>query len=81
MNLIVIVADSLRVDHLGTYGSSVKTPNVDRLAAESTLLENAYAENLPTFHSSAPRARQSRHSWRTLAFSTSWRLDLNLILS
>jgi len=48
LNLIVIVADSLRVDHLGAYGSSVKTPNIDRLAGEGALFENAYAENLPT---------------------------------
>ena len=48
MNIIVIVADSLRVDHLGCYGSSVKTPNIDRLAAGSALFEQAYAENLPT---------------------------------
>ena len=32
VNVIVIVTDSLRVDHLGCYGSPVKTPNLDRLA-------------------------------------------------
>ena len=48
MNIIVLVADSLRVDHLGCYGSDVRTPNLDRLAAESALFEQAYAENLPT---------------------------------
>ena len=48
MNVIVIVADSLRVDHLGCYGSSVKTPNIDQLAADSALFDQAYAENLPT---------------------------------
>jgi len=41
--------DSLRKDHLGCYGNSwVKTPNIDRLAKESVLFENAYAEGLPT---------------------------------
>lgn len=48
MNIIVIVADSLRVDHVGCYGSSVKTPNIDRLAADSAVFEQAYGENLPT---------------------------------
>jgi len=48
MNVIVLVADSLRVDHLGCYGSTVQTPNLDRLASESALLTQAYAENLPT---------------------------------
>jgi arylsulfatase A-like enzyme len=49
MNVIVLVADSLRVDHLGCYGHpEIRTPNLDRLAAESALLTGAYAENLPT---------------------------------
>ena len=48
MNIIVIVTDSLRVDHIGCYGSSVKTPNIDQLAADSAVFEQAYAENLPT---------------------------------
>jgi len=48
MNVIVLVADSLRVDHLGCYGSSVRTPNLDLLAADSAIFDQAYAENLPT---------------------------------
>ena len=48
MNIIVIVADSLRVDHLGCYGSSVKTPNIDDVASDAAVFEQAYAENLPT---------------------------------
>jgi arylsulfatase A-like enzyme len=48
MNVIVIVMDSLRVDHVGCYGSNVQTPNIDRVAAEGTLLEQAFAESLPT---------------------------------
>lgn len=48
MNVIVIVLDSLRADHLGCYGSSVTTPNIDAFATESAVFENAYSENLPT---------------------------------
>jgi arylsulfatase A-like enzyme len=48
MSVIVIVADSLRTDHIGCYGSTVQTPNIDRLASESILFEQAYAENLYT---------------------------------
>ena len=48
MNVIVIVADSLRADHVGCYGSPVQTPSLDRLAAEGTLFAQAYSENLPT---------------------------------
>ena len=48
MNLIVIVTDSLRYDHVGHNGSRVKTPNIDAFAAESAIFDNAYGENLPT---------------------------------
>ncbi|MBW2179164.1 MAG: sulfatase [Deltaproteobacteria bacterium] len=49
MNVIVIVADTWRFDYLGCYGNEwIKTPNIDQLAAESTVFENAYAEGCPT---------------------------------
>ena len=48
MNVVVIVTDSLRADHVGCYGSYVQTPNIDRLASEGTVFEHAYAESLPT---------------------------------
>ena len=48
MNIIVIVADSLRTDHLGCYGSSVRTPNIDALADDAAVFEQAYSENLTT---------------------------------
>ena len=48
MNVIVIVADSLRADHVGCYGGRAHTPSLDRFAAEAMLLEQAYSENLPT---------------------------------
>ncbi len=49
MNLIVIVTDTLRADHLGCYGSDrVRTPNLDRLAAEGVVFTNTYADGLPT---------------------------------
>lgn len=49
MNLIVIMLDSLRRDHLGCYGNSwIKTPSIDKLAKESVVFENAYTEGLPT---------------------------------
>jgi len=48
MNVIVIVADSMRTDHIGCYGSHVKTPNIDKLASEGTRFTEYYGENLPT---------------------------------
>jgi arylsulfatase A-like enzyme len=42
MNLVVWVADALRVDHVGCYGSSrVATPTVDELAAGGVRFEHA----------------------------------------
>lgn len=49
MNTIVIMADSWRFDYLGCYGNDwIKTPNIDKLAEEGMLFENAYAEGCPT---------------------------------
>jgi arylsulfatase A-like enzyme len=48
MNLIVVVADSLRVDHVGCYGGLPITPNIDDFAAECAIMEQVYGENLPT---------------------------------
>lgn len=49
MNIIVIVADSLRADHLGCYGNPwIRTPNIDRFAADAALFEQAYPEGMPT---------------------------------
>ncbi len=43
-NVILISIDTLRADHLGPYGNArVKTPNFDKLAAESIVFENAYS--------------------------------------
>ncbi len=49
MNIIFIMCDSLRPDHLGFYGNEwIQTPNLDRLSKESVVFDNAYPEGLPT---------------------------------
>ena len=49
MNLIVIVTDTFRADHLGCYGAeNTETPNLDKLAAEGVVFTNCYADGLPT---------------------------------
>jgi len=49
MNIIVIVSDTLRRDHLGCYGNKwIRTPNLDRLAQQSVVLDNAYSGSFPT---------------------------------
>ena len=49
MNVIVIINDSLRWDHVGCYGNDwIKTPNLDKLASEGAQFDWAYSEGLPT---------------------------------
>jgi arylsulfatase A-like enzyme len=41
-NVLVIVIDTLRTDHVSAYGySRLTTPNIDRLASQGVLFENA----------------------------------------
>ena len=49
MNVILIVADTWRRDHMGCYGNEwIHTPNVDALAAEGTVFDNANFASYPT---------------------------------
>jgi arylsulfatase A-like enzyme len=44
-NVVVILIDTLRADHLSSYGYERPTsPSIDRLAAKGTRFENAYAQ-------------------------------------
>lgn len=53
-NVVLIVLDSVRQDHLSCYGYARKTtPHIDRLAAEGTLFENAYSASCWTVPSHA----------------------------
>ena len=48
-NVVFIMLDTLQFNYLGCYGNKVvQTPNMDRLAREGFLFENAYSEGLPT---------------------------------
>lgn len=42
-NLLFIVVDTLRADHLGCYGGKANTPNIDKLARDGVLFENAFS--------------------------------------
>lgn len=49
MNVVLVIADSLRKDHVGAYGNDwIKTPNLDALAGESLRFTRAYPESMPT---------------------------------
>jgi arylsulfatase A-like enzyme len=48
-NVVVVVIDSLRTDHVGAYGGRrAHTPALDALAAESLVFTHARHESLPT---------------------------------
>jgi arylsulfatase A-like enzyme len=45
-NILLICTDQQRYDTLGAYGNEyVRTPNLDRLAADGVLFENCYVQN------------------------------------
>ena len=49
MNVIFIMSDSFRRDHLGCYGNQrIRTPNLDRFAQESIVFDRAYITSYAT---------------------------------
>ncbi len=42
-DILLISVDTLRADHLGCYGYGLRTPNIDRLAAEGVVFDAAMA--------------------------------------
>lgn len=51
-HVLLITADALRKDHLGCYGHpQIETPNLDRLAREGCLFQNARAQTSTTLGS------------------------------
>jgi len=49
MNVVMIVSDTFRRDHMGCYGNRwISTPVLDAFAKESSVFERAYAASFPT---------------------------------
>jgi arylsulfatase A-like enzyme len=49
VNVILVILDSLRKDHIGVYGNDrIETPNLDALAEDSLRFTRAYPDSLPT---------------------------------
>jgi len=68
LNMIVIIADTFRADHLGCYGSTrIKTPYLDKLAQQATLFTDASAEGLPTIP-----CRRVYHTGRSVLPEAKW---------
>ena len=81
-NLVLIMCDQLRKDFLGCYGNEyVNTPNIDSLAAHSTVFDHCYVNNpicmpsrmsiftglYPHNHNQWTNGNQLEHPIRTLA--------------
>jgi arylsulfatase A-like enzyme len=64
-NVVLVIIDSLRKDHVGAYGNNwIQTPNLDALSRESLRFTRAYPESLPTIC-----ARRAIHTgFRTFPF-------------
>jgi choline-sulfatase len=55
LNVVLVTIDTLRADRLGCYGNSkIETPNLDKLARNGTLFENAVSQSplTPPSHAS-----------------------------
>jgi len=49
MNIILIVSDTFRRDHLGCYGNAgIHTPHLDRLSEQAIIFDRCYASSFPT---------------------------------
>ncbi len=73
LNVVVIIADTFRADHVGAFGSKrTKTPNLDHLASEGVLFENVYADGLPTIpcrrvlHAGRSLLKEKTRWWRPM---------------
>ncbi len=67
-NVLIIVIDTLRADHLSCFGYARATsPNMDRLAAQGVLFENAISASSWTFPSHASLA-----DWAAISTSMAW---------
>ncbi len=71
MNVVLVVIDSLRKDHVGAYGNDwIETPNLDALSEESLRFTRAYPESIP----SIPARRGIHTGMRSFPFR-GWELS------
>jgi len=73
MNIIVLIIDTLRHDHIGANGNDwIHTPNMDRLARESWRFDRCYTASYPTIPHRADVITGSSggpfHPWAPLPF-------------
>ncbi|MBM4438141.1 MAG: sulfatase [Actinobacteria bacterium] len=65
MNVVLVIFDTLRRDHVGAYGNPwIHTPHLDAIAREAVRFTRAYPESLPTL----PYRRAIHTGQRTFPF-------------
>jgi arylsulfatase A-like enzyme len=74
MNIIWIMADSLRYDHVGANGNDwIKTPSLDKFAANSVVFDRAFQLSFPTLPTRTDmftgRYTFPRRGWQSLEWS------------
>jgi len=79
VNLLLVTLDTVRADHLGSYGFPAEiTPNLDRFAGQATLFERALstASVTPVSHASILTGRYPySHGLRVLSAEGSFRIE------
>jgi len=69
MNLVMIIIDSLRADHVGINGNPwIKTPCLDQFARDSVRFTRAYPESLPTV-----QVRRAVHTGKRIYPFRNWK--------
>ena len=76
-NILLIVIDTLRADHLGCYGYPKPTsPMIDRVATEGVLFEQCFCPGIPT-HPSHTTLYTGRHPISHNIVSLGGKVDLS----
>ena len=78
MNVVLIVSDTFRRDHVGCYGNQwIRTPHLDRFAQGTVIFDNAFAASFPTVPARAD-LMTGRHTFSYLGWSPLPRTETTL---
>lgn len=79
-NVLFIIVDTLRSDHLGCYGyDKIKTPNIDSLAKRGILFENVISQAPLTFPSHVSMFTSTYPQYSKARDNGNFRLDASAI--
>lgn len=76
LNIVIILADDLGYGDLGSFGSKIRTPNLDRLAAEGMTFQQFYASS-PVCSPSRAGLLTGRYGVRTGVHTVLFATDTN----